>query len=143
MKKLLLLLILFSFSLLSFAQTKYINKDFVNLRSDTLITDSNILARLRLGTEVFVISSLGQWSQVEVDGTQGYVSSALLSDEQRTVSRQQVVRHEESVLICDSNSAYAYHNHNCSGLNRCRHDVVRISIAEARKLGRTPCKICY
>lgn len=49
----------------------------------------------------------------------------------------------EKVLVCNSSSSYAYHRYTCSGLKRCTHAVTEISIATAKKQGRTPCKICY
>ncbi len=49
-----------------------------------------------------------------------------------------------SVYICNSPSAYAYHyNEFCSALNRCSYSVKRITRAEAKKRGRTPCGRCY
>ena len=51
---------------------------------------------------------------------------------------------EKKVWICASSSAYAYHsNPNCSGLSKCTKGIKQISISEAVRLGRRPCKICY
>lgn len=47
------------------------------------------------------------------------------------------------VLICNSSTAYAYHSHYCSGLNKCTHSVSKVKISEAVNLDRTPCKVCY
>jgi hypothetical protein len=47
------------------------------------------------------------------------------------------------VLICNSSTAYAYHSHYCSGLNRCTHSVSKVKVSEAVKLERTACKVCY
>jgi hypothetical protein len=49
----------------------------------------------------------------------------------------------DSVYICKSKSAYAYHQYQCRGLARCTHGIVRITKAQAIKLGYKPCKICY
>ena len=49
----------------------------------------------------------------------------------------------DSVYICQSKSAYAYHNYECRGLARCTHGIIKITKAEAIKLGYKPCKICY
>jgi len=49
----------------------------------------------------------------------------------------------DSVYICQSRSAYAYHSHICRGLARCTHGIVRITRAQAIKMGYKPCKICY
>jgi len=50
---------------------------------------------------------------------------------------------EESVLICVSPTAYAYHNHYGQGLNRCTHAFDTITISEAKNQGRTECGYCY
>ena len=49
----------------------------------------------------------------------------------------------DSVYICQSKSAYAYHSHICRGLARCTHRVIKITKEQAIKLGYKPCKICY
>jgi hypothetical protein len=49
----------------------------------------------------------------------------------------------DSVYICQSKSAYAYHKYECRGLARCTHSIVKITRAQAVKLGYKPCKICY
>lgn len=49
----------------------------------------------------------------------------------------------DSVYICQSRSAYAYHSYECRGLSRCTHGIVKITKAQAIKLGYRPCKICY
>lgn len=48
-----------------------------------------------------------------------------------------------TVLVCGSRSAYAYHSYECHGLNRCRSEVSRVSLSEARSMGYVPCKICH
>jgi len=50
---------------------------------------------------------------------------------------------ETTVLICNSQNAYAYHSHKCSGLQRCKSEIVSIRVADAKKQGRSACKICY
>lgn len=51
---------------------------------------------------------------------------------------------ERTVYICDSSSAERYHKtKDCRGLRNCRHGIKEITLAEAERLGRTPCKICY
>ncbi len=50
---------------------------------------------------------------------------------------------EKTVLICNSKNAYAYHSHKCNGLKRCKASVLSIRYLDAKKAGRTPCKICY
>jgi hypothetical protein len=49
----------------------------------------------------------------------------------------------DSVYVCQSRSAYAYHAYECRGLSRCTHVIVKIAKAQAIKLGYRACKICY
>lgn len=47
------------------------------------------------------------------------------------------------VYICTGGCATKYHSTpNSRGLNRCKGDVIKISIKDARNQGRTACKIC-
>ncbi|RRB07867.1 hypothetical protein [Larkinella rosea] len=48
-----------------------------------------------------------------------------------------------TVLICQSRSAYAYHQYECHGLARCRSPIARVTVAQARSMGYVPCKNCY
>ena len=66
-------------------------------------------------------------------GTSGISNAALPS--------LKVIR--DSVYICQSKSAYAYHKYECRGLARCTHGIAKITKAQAIKLGYKPCKICY
>lgn len=52
-------------------------------------------------------------------------------------------RDNNKVLICDSPGARRYHKNECSGLNNCTHDIKKVTIKQAEKEGKTPCKICY
>jgi hypothetical protein len=47
------------------------------------------------------------------------------------------------VFICMSSNAYAYHDHYCQGLNRCTHDVYKITVSEAVGKGYKACGYCY
>ena len=50
----------------------------------------------------------------------------------------------ETVYVCMSKTSYAYHSSsNCSGLNRCTHEVKSMSAAAAQELGKRTCKKCY
>ena len=62
---------------------------------------------------------------------------------QQQKKKKKVIPREAQVLICQSRSAYAYHSYECRGLNRCRSEVSRVSVSEARNFGYVPCKICY
>lgn len=48
-----------------------------------------------------------------------------------------------SVLICESEDAYAYHDHECRGFYECDASSSWVSVEEARTMGRTPCGFCY
>jgi hypothetical protein len=49
-----------------------------------------------------------------------------------------------TVYVCMSNTSYAYHSaDNCSGLNRCSHEVKAMSAEAAAKLGKRACRKCY
>ncbi|HMG66459.1 MAG TPA: hypothetical protein VK588_02200 [Chitinophagaceae bacterium] len=50
----------------------------------------------------------------------------------------------DSVYICDSKSAYAYHiSRDCSGLNHCTHGIYKVSLRDAEnKYGRVACQKC-
>lgn len=51
---------------------------------------------------------------------------------------------QEKVYVVMSNTAQVYHsNKNCSGLKSATHTIKEVSIEEAKKMGRRPCKICY
>lgn len=59
--------------------TMYVNSAVINLRKAET-TESQSLAQLSKGTEVTVISeSSNGWSKVKVNGTEGYISTKLLS----------------------------------------------------------------
>ena len=48
------------------------------------------------------------------------------------------------VWICTGRSAYSYHsNQDCSGLNRCKASIQKVTIEKAKSMKRTPCNICY
>ena len=49
-----------------------------------------------------------------------------------------------NVYICTGPKSECYHKtSSCKGLNRCTGDIRRITLEEAVKMGRRPCKICY
>ena len=52
---------------------------------------------------------------------------------------------ETNVYICDSPNAIVYHqSKTCSGLQRCKHEVKIVTLADAQNIyGRRACKICY
>lgn len=53
------------------------------------------------------------------------------------------VNKQRKVYICTGSKSIRYHyKQNCRGLSNCGGSVISITINEAIKNGRTPCKIC-
>lgn len=48
----------------------------------------------------------------------------------------------DTVLICKSKSAHAYHLYECRGLKNCTYTIIKLPKAQAIKLGYRACKIC-
>lgn len=47
------------------------------------------------------------------------------------------------VYVCTGNYSKRYHSSpNCKGLHNCKGDIVKMTLDEATKEGRTPCHIC-
>jgi hypothetical protein len=44
------------------------------------------------------------------------------------------------VMICTSGRSYAYHKRKCEGLEKCNARIKVMTVAEAKKHGRKPCK---
>jgi ureidoglycolate hydrolase len=50
----------------------------------------------------------------------------------------------EKVYVCKSSTSVAYHNNiNCYGLKKCTHQIISVTIDEAKNMGKRACKICY
>jgi hypothetical protein len=51
----------------------------------------------------------------------------------------------DSVYVCDSKTSVAYHAiKNCKGLNKCTHEIIKVSKAEAVDVyKKRACKLCY
>lgn len=48
------------------------------------------------------------------------------------------------VYICTGPQSKKYHKtENCRGLSKCSGTIKKITLDEAKKIKRTPCKICY
>lgn len=59
-------------------------------------------------------------------------------------SSSNLVHGDTFVFICTGAKAYSYHNnYKCSGLNRCRAEIKKVTLKYAKTIKRTPCKICY
>lgn len=59
-------------------------------------------------------------------------------------SRDNNVQAQETVYICTGENSTKYHkSKDCSGLRNCKGSIKQISLEQAKKMGRTPCKKCY
>lgn len=68
------------------------------------------------------------------------LAGALVTPANSTDKEQSSVQ----VYICTGASAKAYHaKSNCRGISGCKGTVKKVSLAEAKKMGRSACKICY
>ena len=48
------------------------------------------------------------------------------------------------VYICTGPQSQCYHKtSSCRGLNSCSKDIRKISLEDAKNMGRRPCRICY
>ena len=159
MKRLLgLFVILFSFLGAAAQELRYVNVDRLNLREEASSTSTSLLL-LERGTEVTIVEEgADNWCQVEVNGQTGYVYCPLLAITSAEASNSAAGTAtpsyapakakrvaQETVYLCDSRSAYAYHSStSCRGLNRCSHGVISVSKGDAQgSYGRSACKICY
>lgn len=51
---------------------------------------------------------------------------------------------KNDVYICTGPNSTRYHKtENCNGLNRCSCNIKKVTIKIAKKMERTPCKICH
>ncbi|MDR1884251.1 MAG: hypothetical protein LBR26_15945 [Prevotella sp.] len=50
---------------------------------------------------------------------------------------------EATVLICTGKYSKRYHNSMCQGMNACKGEQKKVSLTTAKKMGLTPCGICY
>jgi hypothetical protein len=49
----------------------------------------------------------------------------------------------DSVIICISRTSYKYHARKCQGVRSCTHEIKKVTLEEAKNLGKTPCGFCY
>lgn len=51
---------------------------------------------------------------------------------------------QQKVYVVMSNTAHVYHSRkDCKGLQNATHKIKQVTVEEAKKMGRRPCKICY
>ncbi|MFZ1678383.1 MAG: hypothetical protein WBP41_16155 [Saprospiraceae bacterium] len=143
MKKLIfpLLILGFLFSIAQGQSLKELNTDGVLLRSNAIETSNNVVLTLKKSDKVQILTTGESWSSVLVNGYVGFIPNKYI-----VTSPNQALNENSSkteVLICNSKTAYAYHNHQCRGLLECTHSVSTITLEEAKLMNRTPCKNCY
>lgn len=118
----------------------YVTAGKLNMRSSPEVSD-NVIKSLQYGDAVEVMQHSDDWAKVKHQYLEGFVSTKYLSSTRPDISLD--TPKENYVLICNSNTAYAYHSHRCSGLSKCTHSISEIQKSEANSLGRSPCKICF
>ena len=64
----------------------YVNSPTINVRSEAS-SGASLVTQLSINTQVEVISEENGWSKVNINGTQGYILSSLLSDRMQEVTR--------------------------------------------------------
>jgi hypothetical protein len=48
------------------------------------------------------------------------------------------------VYICTGGSSKRYHaTSGCKGLSNCSGEIKKVTVNDAKKMGRTPCKMCF
>lgn len=61
-----------------------------------------------------------------------------------STSVQQAPQASAKVYICTGPQSKRYHKTpHCKGLQSCSKQIKEVTVEQARKLGRTPCKWCY
>ena len=54
------------------------------------------------------------------------------------------VKAYNEVYICTGSQSKRYHKtEDCIGLSRCSRTIEKVSVKDAKELGRTPCGYCY
>lgn len=64
----------------------YVNSQSVNVREQA-DKNSNVVKQLTLNNQVTVISTENGWSQIDINGTKGYIAESLLSSTKQETSR--------------------------------------------------------
>ena len=78
----------------------------------------------RLITAIFLISILTSATAYSLAGTKQKIE-------------------ENTVWICTGKGAKKYHSYKCSGVKKCKAEIVKVSEKKAKDMGLTKCKICY
>lgn len=68
-----------------------------------------------------------------------YISIACI-DKEKSPSSQFYSEEETYVYLCDSPGGKKYHfKETCRGLSRCKADIIKVSLEQAKKRGKTLC----
>jgi hypothetical protein len=61
-----------------------------------------------------------------------------------SVSGVAVTQQETKVIICTGEYSKVYHKTGrCKGLKNCKAEIKTVTLEQAQKLNRRPCKMCY
>jgi hypothetical protein len=120
---------------------KELNSDGVLLRSNAIENADNVVLTLKKTDKVQILTTGETWSSVLVNGYVGFIPNKFIISTTYTTLKEDSPKTE--VLICNSKTAYAYHNHECRGLLECTHSVSSVTLEEAISLNKKPCKYCY
>lgn len=71
------------------------------------------------------------------------LSIAIVSPSFATSHTKTKTPQTEYVLICVSPTAHSYHIGQCRGLQKCTHEIKKVTLSEAQQMGRKPCGFCY
>lgn len=87
-------------------KTMYVNTDLVNVREEAS-TSSEVVMKLTINTEVAIYQELDDWYKIKVEGREGYISKALLSDSKKetVTSRSLMTPREQSETTGNSGTA--------------------------------------
>lgn len=103
-----------------------------------LMKQTILYLRILLIVLSMVVASCGQVSGESVD------ADLINSETVESVDDAAPIQSEKSTMvwICNSTNTKRYHaNKSCGGLKRCKHEIVRKSIAEAEAVGLTLCNM--
>ena len=71
-----------------------------------------------------------------------FILPAVFAEDSRGVNS--IDAEQNTVYVCTGGSSKRYHKYrSCFGLNNCGGQIKEVSLQEAKRIGRTPCKICY
>lgn len=73
-----------------------------------------------------------------------FITSSSNVISQSVKDQSEISSTETSVYICTGPKSQCYHsNSSCRGLRSCSGTIKKVTVKEAEKMNRRPCKICY